>query len=115
MTVFTTSPVVPLAKLLGSSRGTPVNPPWLPKAAYIATATTTITTMTRREDDYAGPVGPHPSSHSRRLRVVLDCPEARRVRGPPCNPPSLSSCGGIRNTWPRLRRPQRGTLSGHPK
>ena len=27
-------------------------------------------------------VGPHHSSHSRRLRVVFDCPGARRVRGP---------------------------------
>src|SRR5437660_6873567 len=27
-------------------------------------------------------LGGHPSSHSRRLRVVLDCSGARRVRGP---------------------------------
>ena len=33
-------------------------------------------------DDYAGPVGLHRRSHSRHLRVVLDCPRARRVRGP---------------------------------
>ena len=38
--------------------------------------------IARCEDDYAGPVGPHPSSHSRRLRVVFDCPGARCVRGP---------------------------------
>src|SRR5437762_9174050 len=36
----------------------------------------------RCEDDYAGPVGLDPSSHSRGLRVVLDFPGARRVRGP---------------------------------
>ena len=64
----------------------------------------------RCEDDYAGPVGPHPGSHSRRLRVVLDCPGARRVRGPNHEDRERAKCAESEASSGVSQRPS-GTIS----